>query len=172
MELIKTLFVTLNKMKDGKQLVSPLLKTKVIDSMLHMIKTYPFCCISHQQSIQILNALKESFDKNDVQTLKKFILVELQGQAQFSFPSGRTTSGPNMGQITQIAFELRNLTQAALDDEDSDADLEDSQITWEMRAQKEEMGKWIKFCKSKIDRIEKVWNRKLEEGSTGEDDSQ
>lgn len=79
MELIKTLFVTLNKMKDGKQLISLLLKTKVIDTMLYMIKTYPFCCISHQQSIQILNALKESFDKEDVATLKQFILVELHG---------------------------------------------------------------------------------------------
>jgi hypothetical protein len=48
MELIKTLFVTLNKMKDGRQLISGLLKTKVIDTMLYMIKTYPFCCISHQ----------------------------------------------------------------------------------------------------------------------------
>jgi hypothetical protein len=48
MELIKTLFVTLNKMKDGKQLISGLLKTKVIETMLYMIKTYPFCCISHQ----------------------------------------------------------------------------------------------------------------------------
>jgi hypothetical protein len=89
MELIKTLFVTLNKMKDGRQLISGLLKTKVIETMLYMIKTYPFCCISHQQSIQILNALKESFDKDDVATLKAFILVDLQGQAKFTFPSGR-----------------------------------------------------------------------------------
>ena len=36
---------------------------------------------------------------------------------------------------------------------------------------KEEMGRWVKFCKNKVDRIEKIWNRKLEEGSTGEDDS-
>jgi hypothetical protein len=62
MELLKTLFVTLGKMKDGKQLVSVLLKSKVIDTMLHMIKTYPFASISHQQCIYIMNALKESFD--------------------------------------------------------------------------------------------------------------
>ena len=47
MEQLKTLFVTLRKMKDGKQLVSVLLKSKVIDTMLHMIKTYPFASISH-----------------------------------------------------------------------------------------------------------------------------
>jgi hypothetical protein len=62
MELLKTLFVTLGKMKDGKQLISVLLKTKVIDSMLYMIKTFPFCTISHLQCISIMNALKESFD--------------------------------------------------------------------------------------------------------------
>lgn len=111
MELLKTLFVTLGKMKDGKQLISCLLKTKVIDSMLYMIRTYPFSCISHQQCIVIMNALKESFDAEDIASLKKFILVELEGQAQFKFPSGKRTSGMNMGQITQIAFELRNLTQ-------------------------------------------------------------
>lgn len=25
------------------------------------------------------------------------------------------------------------------------------------------MAKWLKFCKSKIEKIEKVWNRKLED---------
>lgn len=99
-ELLKTLFVTLGKMKDGKQLVSVLLKTKVIDSMLHMIKTYPFCSISHQQCITIMNALKDSFEQEDIATLKKFILVELEGEAYFKFPSGKKTSGMNMGQIT------------------------------------------------------------------------
>jgi hypothetical protein len=52
--------------------------------------------------------------------LKDFILIELEGQANMEYPSGRNTSGMNMGQITQIAFELRNITQAQLDDEDSD----------------------------------------------------
>jgi hypothetical protein len=47
MELLKTLFVTLLKIKDGRLLVSVLLKTKVINTMLYMIKTYPFCNISH-----------------------------------------------------------------------------------------------------------------------------
>jgi hypothetical protein len=44
-----------------------------------MIKTYPFCNISHQQATIILNALKESFDNEDVATLKAFIQVELEG---------------------------------------------------------------------------------------------
>lgn len=61
-ELLKTLFVAVGKMKDGKQLVSSLLKTKVIDTVLFMIKTFPFCSISHQQCIIILNTLKESLD--------------------------------------------------------------------------------------------------------------
>lgn len=47
-ELLKTLFVAVQKMgRDGKEIVSALLRSKVIDSMLYMIKTYPFCSLSH-----------------------------------------------------------------------------------------------------------------------------
>ena len=56
-----------------------------------------------------MNSLKDSFDGEDVATLKAFIFVELEGQKDFNFPSERRTSGMNMGQITQIAFELKNL---------------------------------------------------------------
>ena len=116
-----------------------------------------------------MNALKESFTADDVKTLKDFILVELKGQATMEYPSGRTTSGMNMGQITQIAYEHRNLTQAQLDDEDSDAD---EAMTPEMAAKREEMENWQNFCKSKIDKIEKVWNRKLEDTAESEDENQ
>lgn len=79
--------------------------------MLFMIRTYPFCSISHQQAIQILNSLKETFDAEDLATLKAFVKYELGGDTAFKFPSGFKTSGMNMGQIIQIAFELRNITQ-------------------------------------------------------------
>ena len=29
---------------------------------------------------------------------------------------------------------------------------------------------WVQFCKEKINKIEKLWNRKLEDSSTGDDD--
>lgn len=32
-----------------------------------------------------------------------------------------------------------------------------------MRIKRREIEKWQKFCKAKIERIEKVWNRKLED---------
>jgi len=67
--------------------------------------------MSHQQAIQILNSLKESFDQEDLATLKAFVKTELGGETAFSYPSGLKTSGMNMGQIIQIAFELRNITQ-------------------------------------------------------------
>ena len=54
-----------------------MLRTKVIDCMLYMIKTFPFCSLSHSQCIQILNAMKENFDADDVQKLKDFVTVEL-----------------------------------------------------------------------------------------------
>lgn len=171
MELLKTLFVSLGRMKDGKsikQLVSVLLKQKVIDSMLYMIKTFPFCSISHQQCIQIMNALKEAFEPEDIAVLKNFILTELESQENFEFPSGRKTSGMNMGQITQIAFELRNLTQKAFDDESSDAEADDEEEETKLR--REEMNVWAKFCKRKIDKIEKVWNKKLEDSTHDDSD--
>ena len=54
MELLKSLFLVVSKMgQKGKELVTPLLRSKIIDAMLHMIKTYPFCSLSHSQCIQI-----------------------------------------------------------------------------------------------------------------------
>ena len=47
-ELLKTLVLTATKIKDGKHLISVLLKSKVIDTMLQMIRRYPFACVSHQ----------------------------------------------------------------------------------------------------------------------------
>lgn len=167
MELLKTIFVTIGKMKDGKDLVSPFLRVKVIDTILHTIRTYPFCCQSHQQCIIILNALKDSLDSDDVSKLKQFILVELVAQSNFHFPSGRSTSGMNMGQITQIAFELRYITQQAIDNESSDDDEDPNAEKLERR---DEIAQWLNFCQSKIDKLEKVWNKKLDD-STHSDDS-
>ena len=53
-----------------------------------------------------------------------------------------------MGQITQIAFELRNLTQKEFDDESSDAEADDEEEETKLRRQ--EMNTWARFCKQKI----------------------
>lgn len=78
-----------------------------------------------------------------------------------------------MGQITQIAFELRDMAQQELDDESSDVDLEEdnSEVQTNKLVKRQETGEWMRFCKEKIDKIEKIWKRKLEESSTGDDDS-
>ena len=112
MEQLKTMFGALGKKGNiqDSSLLSELLRRKVIETMLYMIKAYPFCSISHQQAILILNSLKEAFDQDDLATLKKFVGTELDAQANFNYPSGHVTSGMNMGQIIQIAFELRNIT--------------------------------------------------------------
>ena len=111
-EQLKTLFTALGKrgsIKDSP-ILGEILRRKVIETMLFMIKTFPFCSMSHQQAIQILNSLKESFDQEDLHTLKTFVKIELGGDTAFNYPSGFKTSGMNMGQIIQIAFELRNIT--------------------------------------------------------------
>jgi len=44
-------------------------------------------------------------------------------------------------------------------------------MTEEQRAKHRETSEWMRFCKEKIVKIEKVWNRKLEESSTGAEDT-
>lgn len=162
-EQLKTLFTALGKrgsIKDSP-ILGEILRRKVIETMLYMIRTYPFCSMSHQQAIQILNSLKEAFDVEDLATLKNFVKIELGGDTGFNFPSGFKTAGMNMGQIIQIAFELRNITQQALDDMSSDD--EEAQEDEEAASRRIEMSDWFRFCKEKVDKIEKVWNKKLED---------
>lgn len=75
MELLKTLMVALSKNFDIKdpKVLTECLRRKVINTMLFMIKTFPFCSTSHQQAIMILNSLKEAFDLDDVAILKGFV---------------------------------------------------------------------------------------------------
>jgi hypothetical protein len=64
------------------------------------------------------------------------------------------------------------LTQAALDDESSDADADEEENTEESRSRRQDIATWVKFCKSKINRIERVWNRKLEDPPNDAEDSE
>ena len=58
-----------------------------------------------------------------------------------------------------------------LNDEESSEEEEDEAAM----ARHAEMSSWFKFCKEKVDKIEKVWNKKLEEpdgpNSTGDEPS-
>ena len=73
----------------------------------------------------MLNYIKELFDETDLNTLKRFVKEIFEGDTKFTYPSGNIASGMNMGQITKIAFELKNITQQALNNMDSDDDEED-----------------------------------------------
>ena len=59
----------------------------------------------------------------------------------------------------KIAFELRTITQKALDDLDSDDEGDSTQDSIEKRS---EMQGWFHFCNNKVAAIEKVWNQKLD----------
>ena len=88
--------------------------------MLYMMRTYPFCSISHGQGILVLNLIREAFDEDDLETMKTFVQTELEADNEYHYPSGKTTSRMNLGQIIKIALELKHFTQKALDDLDSD----------------------------------------------------
>ena len=64
----------------------------------------------------MLNLLREAFDEDDLETMKSFVKEELESDTDFHYPSGKTTSRTNLGQIIKIAIELRHITQKALDD--------------------------------------------------------
>lgn len=74
----------------------------------------------------MLNHLRQAFDEEDLQTMKNFVQDELEADTNFHYPSGKVTSRLNLGQICKIAFELRNITQNALNDQDSSADEEET----------------------------------------------
>ena len=105
----------------------------------------------------------------DLAVMKKFVIVELEENREFNFPSGKTTSNMNMGQIIQIAFELRNITQAALDDESSSADESEGEESIANAKRRQEMKHWFAFCRGKVERIEKIWNKKLEDQESEDD---
>ena len=129
-----------------------MLRKKIIETMLYMTRTFSFCSISHQQSLLILNLMREAFDDDDVETMKDFVRKELERDMNFHFKSGRTCSRTNIGQIVKIAFELRTITQKQINDMDSDA--EEDPAT--------DQKDWFTFCETKVAAIEKVWNQKLD----------
>ena len=99
--------------------LSDALRKKIIETMLFMMRTFQFCSISHQQSLLILNLLREAFDEEDLETMKSFVQAELEADTNFHYPSGKVTSRMNLGQIVKIAFELSHITQKQLDEQDS-----------------------------------------------------
>mmetsp|Transcript_9815 Transcript_9815/g.12152 ORF Transcript_9815/g.12152 Transcript_9815/m.12152 type:complete len:301 (-) Transcript_9815:285-1187(-) len=139
--------------------LNDILRKKIIETMLFMTRTFTFCSISHQQGILVLNTMREAFDEEDLETMKNFVREELESDTNFHFRSGRVCSRTNIGQIVKIAFELRNITQKALDDLDSD---DDEDMTQESIEKRSRMQSWFHFCNNNVAAIEKVWNQKLD----------
>jgi len=125
-EQLRAIFTVLSKRGPIREssVLGVNMRKKVIETMLYMMRTFQFCSISHQQGLLVLNHIRDAFDEEDLETMKNFVRVELEADTDFHYPSGKTTSRLNLGQIIKIAFELRNITQKALDDEESSADEE------------------------------------------------
>ena len=115
-----------------------------------------------------MNLIREAFDEEDLDTMKNFVKSELESDNQFYFPSGKTTSRMNLGQIIKIAFELKHFTQKALDEMDSEEEEDDP--TAESLEKRSQLQSWFQFCDKKVSVIEKTWNRKLENPTPETDD--
>ena len=138
------------------------LRKKVIETMLFMMRKFQFCSISHQQGLLVLNLLREAFDEEDLETMKTFVKTELEADNEFHYPSGKTTSRMNLGQITKIAFELKHITQKKLDEIDSSDDEEGNAMDQESIEKRSKLQSWFHFCEGKVTALEKTWNKKLE----------
>ena len=172
-EHLRAILTALSKRGASIRLQSDILnetmRKRIIEAMIFLMRNFQFCSISHQQGILVLNLIREAFDEEDLDTMKNFVKSELEKDNQFYYPSGKTTSRMNLGQIIKIAFELKHFTQKALDDMDSeDEEEENTAESFEKRSQ---LQSWFQFCESKVSVIEKTWNRKLENPTPDTDET-
>ena len=77
--------------------LNDILRKRIIETMLYMMRTFVFCSISHQQGMLILNLMREAFDEEDLETMKTFVREELEADNDMHFRSGRRCSRPNLG---------------------------------------------------------------------------
>ena len=168
-EQLRAIFTLLQKRGTDvmREVMSDAMRKKVIETMFYMMRNYQQCSISHQQGLLVLNLIRENFDEEDLESMKNFVRVELEKDCNFYYPSGKTTSRLNLGQIIKIAIELRLFTQKQLDEMDSseEEDLDQQQDAkggQDSIEKRSKMQDWFKFCEQKIAKIEKIWNRKLE----------
>ena len=143
MEHLRVMFTTLSKRGplNEQTCLNDTMRKKLIETLLYMMRTYQFCSISHQQGLIVLNLIREAFDEQDLETMKAFVKEELEADTDFHYPSGRTTSRMNLGQIIKIACVLKHETQKALDDQDSSEEEDEGNL--EKRSQ---MQSWFQFC--------------------------
>jgi hypothetical protein len=87
------------------------MKRQIINAMLYMIETHSFSSITNQLTIQVLDQLKGSFDQEDARTLKKFVTKHLTSNTEFTYQSGRKSSSLGLGQVVQMALELKHISQ-------------------------------------------------------------
>jgi hypothetical protein len=78
--------------------------------MLYVIETFPLCSLAGAQALQVLDALKKSFDLDDFEILKQFVIKQLGQNAQFTFESGNQTAAINLASLVQMGIELKNLS--------------------------------------------------------------
>ena len=85
LELLKQLIVTMGRV--DTDLLTVIMRDKIITTMLAIIKQYPFSNAAAQQCFTILETIIKSgkLNEKNQQDLKRFIFVELQGSSQFEY---------------------------------------------------------------------------------------
>ena len=113
-EHLRAILTALSKrgipIRQQSDVLNETMRKRIIEAMIFLMRNFQFCSISHQQGILVLNLIREAFDEEDLDTMKNFVKDELEEDNQFYYPSGKTTSRMNLGQIIKIAFELKHFT--------------------------------------------------------------
>ena len=113
-EHLRSILTALSKrgipIRQQSDILNETMRKRIIEAMIFLMRNFQFCSISHQQGILVLNLIREAFDEEDLDTMKNFVKDELEADNEFYYPSGKTTSRMNLGQIIKIAFELKHFT--------------------------------------------------------------
>lgn len=95
------------------QQISTILRRNLISGMLDVISEYKFCSSACYEAIEVLVILKNSYDDEDIETLKTFVRENLEGHDNTHLRyagSRRMTTSPNLASFVKIALALKQLT--------------------------------------------------------------
>jgi len=126
---------------------SRVLRRNMLLTMLNVIEQFPFCAQSTQIAMLNIQSISTQLEPEDVRSLKEFVMLLIKKNQLFTFESERSTASMNLAQAVRMAMELKRHSELV-----EPADPEDP---FEK--------KWLKFCKTKLEHIQRRWNRNLED---------
>lgn len=132
--------------------------------MLDVIEEYSFSSIACHQAILVLDFFKQSFDEDDLATLKEFVQRNLNERTYLTFETGNRTTNPHLAAIIKMALVLKKLT---FDEEPEEISSDDSNKSAHKKPKPEpkkcDDEEWQTFCQGNLKVFETKWTKRLED---------